>query len=137
MTACKHGGKLDADGFLLLHGEGVDNTVNRLGRAGGVQGAEDQVAGFRRRDGGFHGFQIAQFAHQNHVRVLAQGAAQGLGKAGNINVNLALGDDGLLVFVVILDGVFDGDDVGVVAGFVDDVDHRSQAWWFCRSRWGR
>ena len=33
-----------------------------------------RVAGFRRCDGRFDGPTIAHFAHQNHVRVLAQGA---------------------------------------------------------------
>ena len=65
--------------------------------------------------GRFHRFQVAQFAHQNHVRVLPQRPAQRLGKAGHINMDLALGDDGLFVFVVILDRVLHGDDVGVVA----------------------
>ena len=93
----QHGGKLDADGFLLVDGEGVDQTVNGLGRAGGVQGAENQVARFRRSDGRFHRFQVAQFAHQDHVRVLPQRPAQRLGETGDIDVDFALGDDGLFV----------------------------------------
>ena len=37
--------------------------------------------------------------------------------------NFPLRDNGLLVLVVILDGVLDGDDVRFVALLVDDVDH--------------
>ena len=42
MTACNHGGKLDADGFLLGDREGVDQAVNGFGRPGGVERAKNQ-----------------------------------------------------------------------------------------------
>ena len=122
----QNGGELDADGFLLVNGEGVDQTVNGLGRAGGVEGAKDQVARFGGGDSRFHGFQVAQFADEHDIRVLAQGAAEGLGKTGNVNVDFPLSDERLFVSVIVFNGVFDGDDMGVVALFVDDVDHRGQ-----------
>ena len=42
-----------------------------------MQGGEDQVAGEGRFDGGFGGFLVAGFAHQQHVRVLAHEGPQG------------------------------------------------------------
>ena len=74
-------------------GKRVDDTVDRLGRAGGVQRAEDQVARFRRRDGRFDRFQVAHFTDQNHVRVLAQRAAQRFGEVRHVHADLALRDD--------------------------------------------
>ena len=91
-----------------------------------MQSAEDQVARFSGGDGRVHRFQIAQFADQNHVRVLAQRPAQRFGEVGHIDVHLALRDHRLLMLVKIFDGVFDSDDVRVVALFVDNVNHRSQ-----------
>ena len=41
-------------------------------------------------DGGFNGFQVTHFTHQNHVRVLTQHALQGLGERGYINTKFAL-----------------------------------------------
>ncbi len=49
------------------------------------------------RDGGLDRFQIAHFADQDHVGVLPQGAAQGLGKARHVDADLALVDGRLLV----------------------------------------
>ena len=94
-----------------------------LAAPGGVQRAEHQVPRFRRRDRGVNRLQVAHFADQNHVRVLPQHAPQRFGEVRHVHADFALGDDGLLVFVIILDGVFDGDDVGFVALLVDDVDH--------------
>ena len=64
--------KLRADLLLLAGGKDVDDAVDRALGAGGVQGAEDDVAGFGRRDGRLDRFQVAHFADQDHVRVLTQ-----------------------------------------------------------------
>ena len=45
-------GQLHANLFLLIGRERVDDAVDRRGRAGGVQRAEHQVAGFGGGDGG-------------------------------------------------------------------------------------
>ena len=118
--------KLDADLLLLVGGKRVDDAVNGLGRTRRVQRAENQVPGFRRRDRRVDGFQVAHFAHQNDVRVLAQHAPQRFGKVRHVHPDLPLRDNGFLVGVVIFDGVLDGDNVRFVALFVDDVDHRRQ-----------
>ena len=75
------GRKLGADLLLLVGGKDVDDAVDRPLGAGGVQRAEHQVAGFGRGDGRLDRLQVAHFADQNHVRVLAQGAAEGLGES--------------------------------------------------------
>ncbi len=72
--------KRGADFVLLVGRKDVDDTIHRLGRALRVQGAEDQVAGAGGRQRQFDGFQVAQFADQDDVRVFAQRAPQGGGK---------------------------------------------------------
>ena len=64
--------KLRADLLLLAGGKHVDDAVDGALGAGGVQGAEDDVAGFGRGDGRLDRFQVAHFADQDHVRVLTQ-----------------------------------------------------------------
>ena len=69
-------GKHRPDLPLLRGREDVDDAVDGLGRARGVQRAEHQVAGLgggqRQRDG----LQVAHFADQDDVGILAQRAAQ-------------------------------------------------------------
>ncbi len=90
-----------------------------------MQCGKDEMAGLRGGDCGLHRGKIAHFAHEDHVRVLPQGAAQALGKIGDIDADLALVHDAALVVVVILDGVLDGDDVAAFF-FVDDIQHARQ-----------
>ncbi len=94
-----------------LDGKRVDDAVHRAGGAGRVQRGEHEVAGFGGRDGGFHRFQVAHFADEDHVRVLPQHALERLAEGRHVHADLALVDDALLVLVEILDGVFDRDDV--------------------------
>ncbi len=68
------------------------------------------------------GFEVAHFADEHHVRVLAQRRAQRLGEALGVGADFALVDDAALVRVEELDRVFDGDDV-LVALAVDLVEH--------------
>jgi len=82
--------------LLLITGEGIDDAVNRLGCASGMQRAEHQVAGFCRGDGGVDRFKIAHFTHQHDVGILAQGAAQRLGEVRHVYANFALSNEGLL-----------------------------------------
>jgi hypothetical protein len=50
------------------------------------------VPRFGRGNGGLNRLQVAHFADQDHIGVLTQGAADGLGKAGHIDTDLALID---------------------------------------------
>ncbi len=62
------------------------------GRVVGVQGAEDQVAGFGGGDGGAGGFQVAHFADEDHVGVLAEHVAKAAGEIGDVAADFALLD---------------------------------------------
>ena len=68
--------KRRADFVLLFGRENVDDTIDGLGGARRVQRAENQVTGAGGYERQFDGFQIAQLADQNDVRVFAQRAAQ-------------------------------------------------------------
>ena len=91
-----------------------------------MERAEHHVAGFGGFDGGVDRFQVAHFAHEDHVRVHPQRPADAFLEVVDVHADLTLVDSTLLVFVKVLDGVFEGDDVAVVV-VVDEVDHRRQA----------
>ena len=118
-------GELRAHLLLLVGWEGVHDTVDRLGRAGGVERTEHQVARFGGGDGRADRLEVAHFAHEDHVGVLAEGAADGLGEARHVRADFALGDERLARGVVEFDRVLDRDDVHAALA-VDDVDHRGE-----------
>ena len=119
------GGELGPDLRLLVGRERVDDTVDCLGRASGVERTEDQVAGFSGRHSGADSLDIAHFAYQDHVRVLTEGAADGLGEARHVIADLTLGDERLGRLVVEFDRIFNRDYV-YAALVVDDVQHRGE-----------
>ena len=65
-----------ADLVLLAGRKDVDDAVDGLRRARGVQGAEHQVPGLGRGERERDGFQVAHLADEDDVRILAQRAAQ-------------------------------------------------------------
>ncbi len=67
-----------ADGAVLVRREQVEDTVDRGRGAGGVDGAEHQVARFGRMDGGLERFDVAQLADQDDVGILTHGVLEGL-----------------------------------------------------------
>ena len=79
--------------------------------ARGVDRPEHQVAGFGRVDGGLERFAVAHFAHQDHVRVFADGVLQGGVPVAHVDADFALVDDRLLVREHEFDRVFDRQDV--------------------------
>jgi hypothetical protein len=83
------------------------------------------MAGFRRGDRRLHRLQIAHFADQDDVRILAQGAPHRLAKIRNIHADIALGNHAFLVRVVILDRILDRNNVAVALN-VDHVEHAGQ-----------
>ena len=97
-----------------------------------MQGTEHQMPGLRRRQREAYGFEVAHLAHQDGVRVFAQGRAQRLVEAEGIAVNLALVDQALLAFVHEFDRVLDRQDVAVL-GIVLVVDHPRQGRRFTRT----
>ena len=90
-----------------------------------IQAGKNEVPGFGRLQDHFHGFTIAQFAHQDHFGRLPQCGSHGHGEVRCVTVQFALMDGGLLVIVQKLDGIFDGDDVADLF-FVDAVQQRRQ-----------
>ena len=118
-------GELHAHLLLLPGGEGVDDAVDRLRRALGVQRREDEVA---RLGGGQRGrdrLEVAHLADEDHVRVLAERGAQALGERRRVLADLALVDDAAPVVVQELDRILDRQDV-LRARPVDPVDQRRE-----------
>ncbi|MNF43916.1 hypothetical protein D3C84_250170 [compost metagenome] len=89
------------DAHVHQPGDGADGAV-------GVQGGQHQVTGERRLHGDLGGFLVADLADHHHVRVLAQDGAQAAGEGHvDLGVDLGLAD----ALDVVLDRVFDGEDV--------------------------
>ena len=83
------------------------------------------MSGLRRGQRGLDGLQVAHFAHQDHVGVLAQRGLERLGKRERVDADLALVDDAPLVADEELDRVLDRHDVARLVG-VDVIDHRGE-----------
>ena len=105
--------------------EGGDDAGDRLGRVEGVQRREHEVAGLGSGERGLDGLQVAHFADEDHVRVLAQRALESLTEAHRVDADFALVDDRPLVADEELDRVLDRHDVAGLVG-VDVVDHRGE-----------
>src|SRR5205085_12183012 len=84
-----------------------------------------ELTGFRNSQGRLDRFQIAHFADQHYIRVLAQRRTQRLCKPVRVGIYFALVDDAALVIVKELDRVFDRQDV-FVTFLVDLVDDRGE-----------
>ena len=115
-----------------VSGKKVDDTVEGLVGIVGMQGRQAQVAGFCVRDGVLHGFRIPYLANQDHVRGFAHGILEGVSIRQGVQTNFTLVDHGFLVFIDVLDGIFDGQDMPGFAG-VSVVDHGSQGGRFART----
>jgi len=60
------------------------DTVDGLGRGTGVQRSEHQMTGLGGGQRETDGFEVAQFANQDHVRIFAQRRAQGVVEAERV-----------------------------------------------------
>ena len=125
MTPLMMRGELEPDLRLLVRREHRDDARDGLGGVDRVQGRHDQVAGLGRRERGLDGLEVAHFADQDDVRVLAQRGAQRGREAVGVDADLALVHDRALVADQELDRVLDRDDVAGAVG-VDVVDHRGE-----------
>jgi hypothetical protein len=101
----EHERQLRADLRLLAGRKDVDDAVDRLRRRVGVQRSERQVAGLGDLQRGFDGFEVAHFADEHDVGVLAERRAQRVAEALRVAVHLALVDEAALVLVDVLDRI--------------------------------
>ena len=92
------------------------------------------MAGFRGGDGDAHRFRVAHFAYDENIRRLTQSRAEGCRKIGGVRTDFDLFDDASNVGVLVLDGIFDGDDVARLAA-VDVVDQRGERGRFSGTSW--
>ena len=118
----EHERQLSPDLRLLMRRKHVDDAVNRLRRRVRVQRAERQVACLgdpKRRLGGF---EVAQLADENDVRILAQRRTERFGKSMRVGMHLSLIDEAAFVLMDVLDRIFDRENV-LVALVVDFVEH--------------
>ena len=127
------GRELRADLLLLVRRIDVDDTVDRLRRALGVQRGEHEVSRFRRGERGRRRLQVAQLADEDDVRVLAQGVLERRRERVRVLADLALVDQAHLVRVQELDRVLDRDDVRG-PGAVRQVEQRRQGGRLARTR---
>ena len=74
-------GELGEDLLLLVAREHVHHAVDRLEGGVGVQGGEDQVAGLGDGERRLDRLQVAHFADEDDVGVLAQDVLERLGEA--------------------------------------------------------
>ena len=65
-------GQLAPDLLALVCLEEIENTAHGLGRVGGVQGGEHEVARIRRAHGGGKADRVTHFPDHDNVRILAQ-----------------------------------------------------------------
>jgi hypothetical protein len=111
------------DGRLAFGRECVGHTRDGGRDVARVHRREDQVPDLSGGERDAHGLRVAHLAHHNHVGRLAHRRPQGRGKVRRIDPDLHLLDHAPLVRVVVLNRIFDGDDVlGISA--VDQVDQR-------------
>src|SRR6266487_1665825 len=134
--ALEHERELRAHLRLLVRREHVDDTVDRLGGRVGVQRRKRQVAGLGDRQRRLNRLEIAHFADQHDVGVLAQRVLERGLEAVGIGPHLALVDDARLMAVDELDRIFHRDDVPFQL-FIDLVDHRGERGAFDRAGWTR
>ena len=110
---------------LLVGREDVDHAVDGFAGVIGVQGAEDEQAGLGCGQGERDGLEVAHFADEDDVAILAQGGFQARRESGGMLRHFALGDDASFVDVHELDRFLDRNDVPRVVG-VNVIDQRGQ-----------
>ena len=111
--------------LTALFGEKVDDAVERLVGAVGVQRRKAQMAGFGELDAVLHRLVVANFADQDHVGRLAQRILERRMPGFGIHAHFALRDHAALVRVHVLDRVLDRNDMAAGV-FVAMTDHRRE-----------
>ena len=118
-------GQLEPGLRLLVGREDVDDALDRLDGVDGAQRGQDELARLGGRERQPDRLDVGQLAHDEHVRVLAQGVAQAPLEGRGVLADLSLVHDRPPVLVQELDRLLDGEDVAR-PGPVDPVDERRQ-----------
>ena len=103
------------------------------GRALGVQRREDEMPGLGRGQRGADRLEVAHFADENDVGVLAERRTESLAERRSIRADLALVDDARAVPVEKLDRILDREDV-LVPRPVDAIEDRGERRRLTRAR---
>ena len=103
----------------------LEDALHRLLGVGGVQRAEDVVAGFRSGERGVEGFLIPHLSDEDDIRVLAKNRAHPRGKVGHIDTHLPLVKDAFEVGKVELNRVLQRNNV-TIHRVVEVVHHRGE-----------
>ena len=107
-------------GEVLAHGEEAAHGARHVGRA---DAGEDEVAELGGVEGGLERVGGAEVGGVEHVGVLQEGRAEPGRERGHVDADGALGDAAAAVFVEVLDGLLEGDDVAGVV-LVEVADER-------------
>jgi hypothetical protein len=99
-----------------------------------MQRGENQMTGLCRCECSRHRLGITHLADQNDVRILPQNGPHGVSEAGGVVANLDLLDDGFAVCMLILNRVFNRNDV-ISSACVDEVDEGGHRRRFSASGW--
>jgi hypothetical protein len=111
--------------LALLLGEEVDDAVQCLVGAVGVQGCQHQVTGFGEVDRILHTLAGTDLADQDHVRRLAQGVLECVLPRIGVGADFALRDQAADVRMHVLDRILDRDDMAARI-LIAIADHRRQ-----------
>ena len=97
---------------VLVGGEKVrvHDALDGFWGVDGVEGGDDEVAGFGGGEGDLGGFAVAEFADDDDVGVLAHALTESFGEGFGVAANFTLFDEGGVVLEGEFDGVFQGDD---------------------------
>ena len=101
-------------------GRRIENARDGLRRVVGVQRQKNQMSGFSGSQDGCDGLGVAHFAHQNHVGILPQNAAERTREIRRVLPHFDLLDDRLPVGMDKLNRVFDRHHMIVAVG-VDQI----------------
>src|SRR5258708_24869094 len=83
-------GERGANLILLRGRKDIDDTVDRFGCVGSVQGAENKVAGCGGGQRELNRFKVSHFADENDVRGFAQRATQSVRERAYVNADFAV-----------------------------------------------
>ena len=109
-------------GRVQVGGKEIEDAADSARRARSMYRAKHEVAGLGRVQARLEGHTIAHFAHQDHVRVLANHVLESRLPIAYVQADLALVDHRLLIGEQIFDRILDGNDVDPLA-LIDEIEH--------------